>query len=158
MFGRELGGRCFYANDISFSITSSVTFKRMIEALKTAPASCASPLRQRFTTGLLEKADARITALKGPAFDKIIIFGAVICVDAAAVHDEPLVNCATKGPTTKPIHLITINAKYHADFEAALTVREIRKTPDGGIHIVLIAGDTASDEVLQAAMVIAVCP
>ena len=85
----------------------------------------------------------------------MIIFGAVICVDAATVHGEPLVNCVTKGPTTKPIHLITINTKDHiaeggstdSDFEADLTVREIRKTPDGGIHIVLIIGDTASDEV-----------
>ena len=70
---------CFYANDISFSITSSVTFKRMIEALKTGPASYAAPERHRFMTDLLEKAEVRITALKGPAFEKMIIFGAVEC-------------------------------------------------------------------------------
>ena len=157
---------CFYANDISFAITSSTTFKRMIEALKSAPAPYVAPKRHRFTADLLEKAETRTAALKVPAFEKMKVFGAVICVDAATVHGEPLVNCVTKGPTTKPIHLITINAKEHiaeggskdADFEADLTVREIRKTPDGGIHIVLITGDTASDEVLQAAMVIAVCP
>ena len=36
--------------------------------------------------------------MKVPAFEKMKVFGAVICVDAATVHGEPLVNCARVKP------------------------------------------------------------
>ena len=157
---------CFYANDMSFTISTSVTFKRMIESVKLAAASYRPPDRHRFTDDLLTTTENRLVVFKAGALQMMTIFGCAVAVDAATVHGEPLVNCVTKMPTCKPIHLITINAKHHiaeggskdADFEANLTVTEIRKLPDGGIHVVLLTGDTAADEVLQSAMVLAVCP
>ena len=95
------------------------------------------------------------------------ILGGTIAADGATVHGEPIANFVTKvASMPKPVHLKILNAKKHiaeggsknADFMAEGLVTEIRLLPDGGIHVVLLIGDTASDEVLAARQVISVLP
>jgi hypothetical protein len=104
---------CFYACNISLSTLNSVTFKRMVEALKTAPPSYRPPDRHRFTGDLLETTEARLEGVKEAAYGKMIVFGVFVAVDAATVHGEPLLNCAMKIPTVVALHLATISAKDH---------------------------------------------
>jgi hypothetical protein len=56
---------CFYACNLPFSLSSSVTFKRMCEAIKVAPPSWRPPERHRFTGDLLTTTEARLEGVKG---------------------------------------------------------------------------------------------
>lgn len=109
----------------------------------------------------------RIEASKIPVLQKMLIFGGALSMDGATVHGEPLSNYVVTVPTVrKPVHMKVVNAKKHlaegnckdADYIAFGAIAVIKSTPDGGIHIVIVAGDTASDEVLAACLIATECP
>ena len=163
----EAVAKFFMGCDVSFQIVGHPLFKRMIDKAKTAGPSYKPPIRQRLSDDLLDTVEARVDSYKAPHLEAMKIYGGTIAADGATVHGEPIANFVTKvASMPKPVHLKILNAKKHiaeggsknADFMAEGLVTEIRLLPDGGIHVVLLIGDTASDEVLAARQVISVLP
>ena len=154
-FGTSHRAEMDEAVDISFQIIGHSLFKRMVDKAKTAGPSYKPPNRQRLSGDLLGTAEARANSCKAPHLEAMKVFGGTVAVGGATVHGEPIANFVTKvASMPKPVHLKILNAKKHiaeggskdAGFMAEGLVTEIRLFPDGGIHVVLLIDDTASDE------------
>ena len=111
--------------------------------------------------------ERHVEGVKETSMSAMKTYAGILTVDSATVHKEPYTNFCLKIVTIpKPLQLELINAKDQiaeegtrtSDFTAKRCVAVIKKTPDDGLHIVLIVQDTASDECLMAKMVITQCP
>jgi hypothetical protein len=94
--------------------------------------------------------------------EKMIIFGGALSMDGATVDKQALSNYVMSVPTVpKAVHMDLLNAAMllaegkckNADYIAFGAITVILSTPGGGVHCVIVCGDTASDEVLAAAMI-----
>ena len=83
-------------------------------------------------------------------------------MDGATVDKQALSNYVMSVPTVpKAVHMDLLNAAMllaegkckNADYIAFGAITVILSTPGGGVHCVIVCGDTASDEVLAAAMI-----
>ena len=83
-------------------------------------------------------------------------------MDGATVDKQALSNYVMSVPTVpKAVHMDLLNAAMllaegkckNADYIAFGAITVILSAPGGGVHYVIVCGDTASDEVLAAAMI-----
>ena len=83
------------------------------------------------------------------------------------LFQEPYLNCVMKVfIVPKATHMGLVNAKKRvaetggkgADMIADFALEMVKSTPGGGIYVIVMLGDTCSDEVLAAVMVTSICP